>query len=147
MQGLEMWTKTFTKEYKNISKEAIWEAWVDVKNWPKWDTELEHCEINANFEKGAGFILKPKGGPKVRLHLSEVVANTRFTDYCKFFGAVMYDAHELETLPNGQVKVTNTITVKGPFSFIWVNLVAKNVAKAVPEQTDNLIEYARKNHV
>ena len=141
-----MWTKTFSKEYENINKEAIWHAWVDVNNWPQWDSKLGYCEIDCGFEEGTQFILKPKGGPKIRLYLSEVVSNTRFTDYCKFPGAVMYDAHELEELPNGNVKVTNTITVKGPFSFIWAKLVAKNVAKAVPEQTDNLVEYLRNKH-
>lgn len=142
-----MWIKTFSKEYGNINKEAIWQAWADVNDWPKWDSGLEYCEISCDFEEGAQFILKPEGGPKVRLYLSEVVPNIRFTGYCKFPGAVMYHAHELEELPNGNVKVTNTITVKGPFSFIWAKLVAKNVAKTVPEQTNSLVKYARNKHV
>lgn len=142
-----MWTKTFVKEYENITKEAIWQAWADVKNWPKWDKALEYCEMNESFEEGAKFILKPKGGPKVTLCLSEVVPNSRFTDYCKFPGAVMYDAHEILTRPDGRVQVTNIITVTGPLSFIWAKLVVKKVAKSVPEQTDRLIEYARKSDV
>lgn len=140
-----MWIKTFSKEYGNINKEAIWQAWSDVNNWPKWDTELEYCDMKCSFEEGNQFILKPKGGPKVRLWLSEAAPNSKFTDYCKFFGAVMHDEHVLEESPGG-IRVTNTITVKGPLTFVWANLVAKNVAEAVPKQTDNLVEYARANH-
>lgn len=106
---------------------------------------MEYCDIKDNFTEGNQFILKPKRGPKVRLCLSEVVPNVTFTNYCKFFGAVMYDAHELKETSEG-VKITNTITVKGPLAFLWANLVGKNVAKAIPKQTDNLIEYARLNH-
>lgn len=142
-----MWVRTFAKAYENITREAIWQAWADVNNWPKWDTELERCEMSSNFEAGAEFILKPKDGLEVRLYLSDVVTNLRFTDYCKFFGAVMYDRHELKTLPNGQVMVTNSISVRGPFAFIWTYLVAKNVAKSVPRQTDELIAYARSHYV
>lgn len=140
-----MWVKTFSKEYRNIHKEAIWRAWVDVNNWPKWDAELEYCEIKTSFSEGNQFILKPKGGPKVRLWLSEIVPNVKFTDYCKFWDATMYDAHELKETSEGIV-ITNTITVKGPLAFLWANLVAKNMVKAVPNQTDHLVAYARKMH-
>lgn len=137
-----MWIKSFSKEYRNVKKEMIWRAWIDVNNWPKWDTELKYCDLKDEFSEGSQFILKPKRGPKVRLWLSEVVPNVKFTDYCKFFGAMMYDEHVLEETPEG-VKITNTITVKGPFTFLWTKLVAKDVAKAIPNQTDNLVKYVR----
>lgn len=82
------------------------------------------------------------GGPKVTLTLSEVVPQQKFTDYCQFFGARMYDAHELEETPEG-LRIINTITVKGPLSFIWVHLVAKKVAASIPAQTEALVNFAR----
>ena len=137
-----MWVRRFSKEYEGIFKEDVWNAWSDVNNWPKWDNELEYCDMKGDFVKGSQFILKPRGGPKVKITLSEVIPHEKFVDYCKFLGATMHDAHFLEDMPKG-LRITNTITVTGPLAFLWVGLVAKNVAVSVPEQTDRLIEYAR----
>ncbi|TAK73197.1 MAG: polyketide cyclase [Gammaproteobacteria bacterium] len=137
-----MWTKTHSKVYQGIKKEDIWRIWADVNNWPKWDKELESCEMKGSFEERNQFILKPKGGPKVKITLSEVKPNEKFTDYCKFIGATMYDMHELEETSDG-LRITNTIMVSGPLGFIWVYLVAKGVANSVPKQMDALVELAR----
>lgn len=133
-----MWVKSYSKVYQNIKKEDIWRAWADVNNWPLWDKELEYCKMDGDFTEGRQFILKPINGPKVKITLSEVVVNKKFTDYCQFPGAIMYDAHELEETNNG-LRITNTITVTGFLGFIWAHLVAKNVANSVPEQMDALI--------
>lgn len=137
-----MWTKSYSKIFQDISKEDIWGAWADVNNWPKWDKELEYCKLEGSFEVGRQFILKPVGGPKVRIVLSEVLINKKFTDYCKFFGATMYDDHLLEDTSDG-LRISNTITVKGPLSFIWANLVGKKVASSVPHSMQALVDYVR----
>lgn len=137
-----MWIKKFSKIYPGIQQHDLWQAWADANNWPKWDNELEYCEMQGEFIQGNKFILKPKGGSKVKIILSEVIENEKFTDYCKFLGATMYDAHELRQEPGG-LRITNTISVIGPLSFIWANLVAKKVAAAVSIQTDNLVAYVR----
>lgn len=57
----------------------------------------------------------------------------------------MYDAYELEETTDG-LRITNIITVTGPLSFLWAQLVAKNVAAGVPEQTNALVDFARTAH-
>ncbi len=141
-----MWVKSYNKVYQDIKKEDIWRLWVDVNNWPRWDKELEYCKMEEAFLEGSHFILKPKGALKVKITLSEVVINKKFTDYCNFFGATMHDAHELEETSNG-LRITNTITVTGLLGFLWVKLVAKNVANAVPQQMDALVNLAKNSHV
>lgn len=140
-----MWVKQFSKVYKDIQKEAIWHAWADVNHWARWDSELEYCDLKGEFIQGEQFILKPRGGPKVKITLSTVITHEKFTDYCQFFGATMYDAHELTNEPDG-LRITNTITITGPLAFLWLHLVAKKVARAVPIQTDNLVAFVRSNH-
>lgn len=136
-----MWVKSYNKIYHGVKKDDVWRIWSDINNWPKWDKELEYCKMESMFIEGSQFILKPKGGPKVKITLSEVKPNEKFTDYCKFLGATMYDAHELEETSDG-LRITSTITVTGPLSFIWVNLVAKNVANSVPKNMDALVDSA-----
>ncbi|OGT24811.1 MAG: hypothetical protein A3I12_06925 [Gammaproteobacteria bacterium RIFCSPLOWO2_02_FULL_38_11] len=137
-----MWVRTYSKIYQDVKKEDIWQIWVDVNNWPKWDKELEYCEMKGEFTQGSQFILKPVGGPKVKITLSDVKINEKFTDYCKFLGATIHDDHQLEETPHG-LRITNTISMTGLLSFVWVKLVAKNVANAVPKQMDALVELAR----
>ncbi len=136
-----MWIKSYSKIYSGVKKEDIWRLWSDVNNWPRWDSELEYCELKGEFVAGNQFILKPMGGPKVNIILSEVVKNKCFTDYAKFPGAVMYDAHELEDTAEG-LCIRNTISVKGILSFLWVHLVAKKVAHSVPKHMDALVNLA-----
>lgn len=136
-----MWVKSYSKTYQGVKKEDIWRLWVDVSSWPKWDKEIEYCKMDVPFTIGSHFILKPIKGPKVKVILSEVISDKKFIGYTKFPGAIMYDAHELEEKADG-LRITSTITVKGILSFIWVNLVAKNVAKSVPEQMDALVNLA-----
>lgn len=137
-----MWVKSYSKVYENVKKEDIWRLWADVNNWPMWDNELDYCKMDSDFAQGNQFVLKPKGGPKVKITLSEVIFNEKFTDYCKFVGATMFDSHELVTIPEG-LRITNTITVTGLLNFIWVKLVANNVALSIPKQMDALVQMAR----
>lgn len=136
-----MWSRTYSKVYPGVKKEAVWQLWADVKNWPAWDQGLEYCKITRPFELGTEFKLKPLGAPEVKIVISEVVPPERFIDYCDFFGARMYDAHYLEETPEG-LRVTQIITVKGLLSFLWVQLVAKKIVKELPEQIDSLIAKA-----
>jgi hypothetical protein len=139
-----MWIKSYTKTYKDIKKEEVWYMWADINNWPTWDKELEYCKMVEPFVEGSHFILKPKGGQKVKVTLSELVPKQKFTSYSNFLGATMYVAHELEETLDG-LRITNTVTVTGFLSFIWIALVAKNVANSIPSHMDILIDLVRKN--
>ena len=141
-----MWKREFSKVYEGVSKEQIWQAWVDVNSWSNWDAELDYCDMQGEFTDGNTFILKPKDGPKVKIYLYNIIAKKQFCDYCKFPGAKMHDIHLLEEIEGG-VKLTNTIYVTGVLSSLWVKLVAKNVAEGIPAQSENLVNYARKLNV
>lgn len=73
-------------------------------------------------------------------------SHERFVGFCKFPGARMYHDHQVYSESDG-VRIEHTIYVKGPLSFLWWHLVAKHVANAVAEQTDNFIQYVRVHYV
>ena len=140
-----MFSKKFIKKYSGVKKESIWQGWRDVVNWPKWDNELEYCNFSGDFVVGNTFMLKPKGSPKVRVTLSAVESNARFVSFCHFVGARMENDHYVYDDSDG-VRIEQTVCVKGPLAFLWWHLVAKNVAKAVSEQTGHFINYVRTHH-
>lgn len=137
-----MWTRTYSKVFQNVEKDRIWHSWQDVENWPQWDKELEYCKMQGSFKNNENFILKPKGGPKVKIILSDIILNKQFTTACKFLGASMIDEHKLEDTPEG-LRIIHNITVRGILSLLWVKLVAQDLFNSLPEQMENLVKYSR----
>lgn len=138
-----MWSKSHSVVTKAVTKEQMWNLFVDVNNWHTWDIGIEYAKLVGNFEKGNHFLLRPKGGPNVKVELLEVVENKRFLDVTNFPLAKMYDEHLFEETSDG-LKITNIITVKGLLGFLWVKLVAKKIVDALPIDVQEQIKAASK---
>lgn len=137
-----MWTRSYSKKIKGLSKELVWEVWTDVNQWHMWQDDIEYAKLEGGFEKGGIIRFKPKGGPKIKLHLIEVVPGSVFVDCTNFPLAKMFDRHEL--IAHGdELEIKSTIRVEGPLSFVWRKLVAEDVANGLEQQTDKLIERVR----
>jgi hypothetical protein len=137
-----MWTRIYSKIYKDIKKEDIWRIWIDVNNWTKWHGDLDYCQLEGAFEVGNYFMLKPKGVRPFKIMITEVNEGQSFTDCTKFFGAKMYDTHSMEETSEG-LKLTNKLVVTGPLSWLWIKLVAQNVANSASVEMDSLAKLAR----
>jgi len=137
-----MWKKSHSVVTKAVTAEQLWKLFTDVNTWHIHDTGIEYAKLEGKFEKGNHFILKPKGGPKVKVHLTEVIKNKKYTDVTKFPLAKMIDEHLLEETPNG-LKLTNILYVKGILSFLWVKLVAKKIAENMPSDMEQQIKRAQ----
>jgi len=137
-----MWTRTYSKTFEGIKREDIWFVWTDVNNWAKWHGALDYCKMEGPFEVGNHFMLKPKGVRAVKIVLTDLVDGFSFTDCTSFLGAKMYDTHSLEETTEG-LKLTNTLVVRGPLKYLWIKLVAQNVADTVPEEMEALVKLAR----
>lgn len=138
-----MWTKSHSIVTKEATKEQMWKLFADVNNWHKWDTGIDYAKMEGNFQKGNHFELKPKGGPKVKIELVETVENRKFVDCTKFPLAKMYGEHTFDETPNG-LKITTTMKVEGLFRFLWVKLVAKNIADGLEKEMPAQIKFASK---
>ena len=109
----------------------MWKLMAEVNNWHKWDKGLEFAKLEGKFEKGNHFMLRPKGGPTVKVELLETIENKRFLDVTKFPLAKMYDDHLFEDTKDG-LRITYIVSVKGILSFLWVKLVASKIAESQP---------------
>jgi len=140
-----MWTRTYSKTFQGLKKEDIWSIWTDVNHWVDWHGDLDYCKLEGPFAVGNHFMLKPKGVGPVKIVLTEIIENQSFTDCTTFLGAKMYDTHALEETPEG-LKLTNTLVVTGPLKWLWIKLVAQNVADTIPEETEALVALAKRRH-
>lgn len=138
-----MWTKSHTIVTKDVTREQIWKLFANVNEWHTWDKGIEFAKLEGNFEKGNWFLLRPKGGPNVKIRLLETIKNKRFLDVTHFPLAKMYDDHIFEDTPDGVI-ITHTITVKGLLGFLWVKIVAQKLADALPLDMQAQINAASK---
>lgn len=140
-----MWTRTYSKTFQGLKREDIWSIWTDINNWPTWNEDLDYCKLDGDFKVGNHFFLKPKGIKPIKIMLTEINEGYSFTDCTTFFGAEMYDTHAMEETADG-LKLTNKLVVTGPLKWLWVRLVAQNVADTIPEETESLVKLARGLH-
>lgn len=140
-----MWIKSYSKVYPDIKKETIWQLWSDINNYTQWHDDLEYCTLKGDFIVGNYFMLKPKNSPVVKVVITELIKYKKFADCTTFFGAKMYDIHELEETAEG-LRITSTIKVTGILSFLWVKLVAQQVARAAATEMEALVRLASNTH-
>lgn len=137
-----MWKSTYSNTFPNLKREDVWKAWIDVQHWPKWQNDIDSCEMIGEFKPGNLFFLKPKGMKPIKIILTEVQKESMFTDCTLFFGAKMYDKHILEDTPEG-LKITQMIYVTGFLKFLWIKLIIQDIAKSVPAQIEALVKYVQ----
>ena len=99
--------------------------------------------MDGKFEKGNNFLLKPKGGPTVKIQLVETIENKKFVDLTRFPFATMYGEHTFEETPNG-LKITTTMTVEGVLAFLWIKIVAQKIVNGLPVEMVEQVKLASK---
>jgi hypothetical protein len=137
-----MWSSSHAEKFEGLSRERVWEVWTDVDQWSAWQDDVEYARIEGAFTTGAVIRFKPKGGPKVRIELTDVQAPLRYVDTTYLPLARMVDVHELVQTEDG-LEVRNTLTMTGPLAYVWRKLVGEGVARSLPEQTARLVDRAR----
>jgi len=141
-----MWVRTYSKTFQGVKKEDIWRIWTDVNNWATWHGDLDYCKLEGSFTVGNYFMLKPKGVNPVKIVLTEINEGGDFTDCTSFFGAKMFDTHSMVETAEG-LMLTNKLVVTGPLKWLWIKLVAQNVADTVPEEMEALVKLASVGNV
>jgi hypothetical protein len=140
-----MWQKSYSTTIQDLEPHQIWKIWSDIPNRPAWDDDTEWAKADGPFENGTTITMKPKGWPKsVSMKIIECIPNQSFTDYTKFLLAGLYGTHHMEKTDNG-LKLTTTIKVVGPLSWVWRKIVAEEIVATLPHQTDMLIKLAQQS--
>lgn len=136
-----MWKKTYSQNVTDLDAASVWRVWSDVNSWNEWQDDIESARLESEFIAGGSFMLRPKGGPNVKVALLAVEPGIRFTDLTKFLLAEMVGDHEL-IMHGKTVEVRTTISIRGPLAFLWIRLVGSGVVDGLPQQTRRLIERA-----
>ena len=137
-----MWTKQYSTTVKGIDVDRLWNVWADVDSWHTWQKDLAYAKLEGDFSAGSTFLLKPKGGPRVRIALLTVEPNRRFIDLTRFPLAKMYGEHQF-IARGDEIEIRTSVSVKGALGWVWRKLVAEGVAQSLEVQTQALVARAR----
>lgn len=137
-----MWTKTYSVITKEVTREQMWKLFTDVDSWHAWDSGVEKAELYGQFKQGNHILLKPKGGPKIKIVLSKIIEKQLFITCSSFPLGKIYHKHLLEETPDG-LRISYTITVKGILSFLWVKLIAQNLFDSISKDIVKQINIAK----
>ena len=125
----------------DVPAEALYRAIADINSWSKWDTGLEYTRLEGAAKQGAMFVLKPKGGPKVRMSIDEL-RPYRLVDTAYLLGAKMRTIHEYKQAGN-QTTIHFGIEMWGPLGLFWRKVVGEKQVKEAPVQLAEFVKYAR----
>ncbi|MEP6730457.1 MAG: SRPBCC family protein [bacterium] len=141
------WQREYTTIVPGITREEVWNAWQDVNNWHRWDTDLDYARLDGPFATGSRFTLKPKGGPRVQIEFERVEPLNAYVDLTHFPLARMWGIHEMHDTSDG-LALRCCIRIEGPLSFLWRKIVAEGVVNGLEKQTRQLVAYihARREH-
>ena len=129
-----------TIKTKATSKK-IWSIWSDVSHWNTWDHGIEFSQINGPFEVGTRGILKPKGGPLVHTHLTQVEPLKGFVDESTLPLTKIIVSHYLKDCGTHR-EVTHKIEMKGLLAFFFAFVIGRQMKKNLPTEMMAMVRKA-----
>ncbi len=137
-----MWNKRVTIK-TNASREQIWNVWIDVNNWNKWDKMIKSSYLKGDFKVGTYGVLKPLKGPQSNFEIVSVTKLDEFTIQSFLPFAKMNFIHQI-TEKNGELFITHSIEISGLLFFLFARIVGEKLAKELPNAMNNLSQLAEK---
>jgi hypothetical protein len=137
-----MWHKSFSTVTKEVTKDQIWTVLTDINHWNEWDKDLEWTECTGEAKLNADFLLKPKGGPKTKLTISQFDKPNVFADISHLPLAKMHTIHTLSQTSDG-VKIQVDIKISGFLTFLWSKVIGQKQIDGGLHQTQQLIKKAK----
>lgn len=135
-----MWQANFTTT-TDVPAENLYRAITDFNTWNQWDEGIEYTQLQGAAKAGSQFVLKPKGGPAVKITI-EKMWPYEVVDVAHLPLAKMRTIHKYERIGD-TTHINMQLQIWGPLGFIWRKLIGENQIKEAAEQTRALVEYAR----
>jgi uncharacterized protein YndB with AHSA1/START domain len=104
------------------SPAQLFARWADCDTHPEWSTDLAWVRLDGPVRLGATGRLRPRGGPRSRFTVTELVPDRTFADTTHLAGARLTFRHHAEPVAAG-AEVTVTVSLEGPLRSLWARLL------------------------
>ncbi len=124
-------------------RERVWQATVDVENWPRWSPAMQKIqrEDTGEFKSGSSALIKQKGMPQTRWTVTEMDAGNSFTWQGKALGIDMTATHVLTPANDNTVTSILIIEMEGLLITLLGPIIKLLVAKSLKEENQGLKQY------
>lgn len=122
--------------------EAVWSQWMDVEQWPTWDTELRSSRLKDPMAQGARGRLVPKKGVPSNFVISEFVPLESYAFTTKLPGASLTVRRTLAATAEGGTSFTHEVSFEGPKAERWARRLSPSFRAALPGVMDTLADVA-----
>ena len=118
----------------------LFARWADCDTHPEWSTDLAWVRLDEPVRPGARGHLRPRGGPRSRFTVTELVPDRTFADTTHLLGARLTFRHHADPVPGGS-EVTVSVTVEGPLRGLWARVLGgpDAVRRGVEKDLTNLV--------
>jgi hypothetical protein len=138
-----MWQANFTTT-TDVPAETLYRALTDFNAWNQWDDGIEYTQLLGEAKTGGEFMLKPKGGPAVKITI-EKMWPFEIIDVAHLPLAKMRTVHKY--VREGDIThIYMEVQIWGALGFLWRKIIGENQIKDAAIQTQALIEYAREEY-
>jgi uncharacterized protein YndB with AHSA1/START domain len=124
------WTTEFEVRCK-ASPAQVFKLWSDVTNWRRWDSEVEHSQLDGPFVVGSRGTLKPKGGPSTSFVLTAVERDVKFADRSFLPLATLDFTHTLR-VEQGETVILRQVEMRGLLTFLFRRIIGSTIEKGLP---------------
>jgi len=135
-----MWQANF-QTTTDVPAENLYRAITDFNAWNKWDDGIEHTQLIGEAKAGSVVMLKPKGGPIVKLTI-EKMWPFEVIDVAHLPLAKMRTTHKYVRVGD-TTHIHMELQIWGPLGFVWRKIIGENQIKDAAIQAKALINYAR----
>jgi uncharacterized protein YndB with AHSA1/START domain len=126
------------------SPEKVWRIWSDTSTWPRWNPDVEEVSLDGPFRSGATGTMQTRSGGKHRITISEVAPGRSFVLESDGVPATkLLFTCQVAAAGEGS-RISQSVSLKGPLSFLFGPLMGKRIASSFPALLDGLATAAER---
>jgi hypothetical protein len=124
--------------------EKVWRIWSDTSTWPAWNPDVEAVSLDGPFAAGVKGTMRTKSGGEHHISIAELQPGRSFVLESDGVPATRL-LFKCEILPAGAgSRISQSVSLKGPFSFLFGPMMGKRIASSFPPLLDGLAAAAER---
>lgn len=135
-----MWELEYVQR-TSAPPERVWDWYLDHVSAPSWDPLVREIRPDGPMVVGGTGRNRPRLGPSVAFHYTEVTPQVSYTEVSRPPGARMAFTHVLAADPSGTT-VTHGMRCEGPLTPLYRLLLARSYRSGMPTALRNLLRAA-----
>lgn len=123
--------------------QTIFDIYKDIESWPQWDPDLEAVGLDGTFSIGATGWIKPKGAPRSKTRITELIEPESFTVESRLPMCRIVFRHELSHLETS-TRVTHTVDFTGLLGPLFSTIIGRKIRQGMEGSMQGLKSYAER---